>query len=56
MLFGIYVRRDFSSCIVYPSIAIGVIRVPVSIEQLSDRVRTKAVESLQNPWLRDGET
>ena len=56
MLFSIYMRSDFSSCIVYPGIAIGMICVPVSIEQLRDRVRTKPVESLQNSWLRYSET
>ena len=55
MLFGIYVRRNFSPCGVDPSIAIGVIRVAVSIEQLRHRVRAKIVESLHNPWLRHAE-
>src|SRR6516162_3136817 len=56
MLFGIYVRCDLSSCSVYPSITIGVICMPMSIEQLCDRVRTKAVEGLNNPCLRHSET
>src|SRR3954454_9290091 len=56
MLHSIHVCCDFGSCIVYPGIAIGMIRVPVSIEQLRDRVRTKSVESFQNPCLRDGES
>ena len=52
MLSGVLVREDAGSGLVQPFVAAGVVKMPVSVDELFDGVRVDAREGLRDVWAR----
>src|SRR5215472_6964794 len=55
MFSGVFVGGDFSADGVKPFISVGVVEMPMSVDQMSDRVGTEAIECFHDSGPRRGD-